>query len=144
VAIRVFTTWQNANLTWINANSFWDGGRLTRDIRDNIVAVSSLDNSKIYLVNAPEQVTAPYIVINQISGPRNYTLDGYDYTRMSRVQVDIYAKSYPTAKSEANNVYDLQITNSFKAVEIENEFDEYDDTLQLFRVSIDFIVYKED
>lgn len=114
------------------------------DFRDDVIAASTLTGSKVFFANIPESVEKPYIAIFRVSGPRGYTLDGHDGTSNTRMQVDIYADDYPTAKTEASKVYDVQDTNSFKAVEIINEFDEYDDTLGTYRVSIDFLIYEEE
>ena len=109
-----------------------------------ILAKAKLATSitNVFLSQAPQITTKPYITINKVSAPRGETHEGRDGTVVARFQLDIYGDSYQQVKLLAGLAYSLceQTDTSIASIELENEFDDYETDTKLFRVVLDFIV----
>lgn len=94
------------------------------------------------LVKLPESAGYPYVVVSKVSSPRGSNLDGLDGTAITLFQVDVYGKSYESAKNLAIQLYGIcNIANSSVShIDIANEFDGYEKETKLFKTVIDFRV----
>ncbi len=114
------------------------------DFRNKVVELSTLLNAKVYFVTPPEGTELPYITCKRVSGPRDSTMDGPDGTQISRFQVSVFSDNYPECKTLAAEQYLLQSSGIAKKITIDNEFDDYDDSVNSFTTIIDFMIYKEE
>lgn len=77
-------------------------------LRGRIVAapaVSTSLGSRLYPVNkVPQNAAKPYAYYQVISDPRPEHLKGYDSARQSRIQIDIVADDYATARAIGENI----------------------------------------
>ena len=60
--------------------------------------LTALVGTKIYYVNAPQDVEAPYIVFSKVSEVRGVSLDGTGGAVNARVQFSIFADTYYETK----------------------------------------------
>lgn len=87
---------------------------------------------RIYLLNAPQDAALPYIVIQQISGVRDHTMDGPTGYVDARYQITCWAKTYGAAKRLFEAVrkffdgYHATVLNrKIQYVQFENEMDTF-------------------
>lgn len=59
---------------------------------------------KVYLGIVPQGKKLPYIRMSTISDPRPEHLGGYDESRITRVQVDVFSRSYAEARSISESI----------------------------------------
>lgn len=107
-------------------------------------AVASLATglTAVGLNTVPKDTALPYAVVHRISGTRSATHGGPDGMVTSRLQVDVLAADYYTAKIEASKIYDLQVTpmTDVAKVVLENEIDFDESDVNQYRVTLDFII----
>jgi len=117
------------------------------ELRDQIIAGVETVESRVYPVVLPKDAVFPAIRYNRISTIRGYTLNGRDCFPAARFQVDVFADKYTTVQA-AWGLLRIAL-DGFSSVEIEyitldNETEDFDDELKLYRVIGDFVVqYKE-
>ncbi len=118
--------------------------------------LSGVAGGRRYWVRAPQSLsTRPYIVLNRVSGNRDYSMTGATGYVQSRVQADVYADSYGSAQTTVRAVRDAvsgfvgtiggtQI--QFITVESERDLPAEDagDITHLFRISIDLMVHHDE
>lgn len=63
--------------------------------------VTAVGHSQVYWTVVPQGKQRPYIRMQTISDPRPQHLEGYQHSRTTRVQVDVFADSYGAARSAA-------------------------------------------
>lgn len=112
------------------------------------VPVVGVFGKRVRLGRAPQKDAVPYAVLQVIDINRGYTFKGADGLVRSRVQIDIYAEKYSTAKEAARIVEALlsgHKDNFFRAIFLEDHRDlpaaDAGNVNTLFRVSLDIIVY---
>lgn len=66
-------------------------------LRSRIVA--ALSHSRVYWTLVPQGAEWPYVRMQTISDPRPEHLGGYDRSRTTRVQVDVFAEKYSEARA---------------------------------------------
>ena len=95
----------------------------------------------------PQGAAKPYIVLNGISETRALTMQGPDGITQTRVQIDVYAPTYATAKGAARAVIGLlngYRNGGFRLIEHAGSRDSREggtnEADRLFRVGLDFIV----
>jgi hypothetical protein len=63
--------------------------------------LANVAGGRRHWVRAPQNVTKPFIVLNRVSGGRDYHMQGPSGFVTSRVQCDIYGETYTSAKTTA-------------------------------------------
>jgi hypothetical protein len=97
---------------------------------------------------APQGVALPYVVMQRISGIRDYVTSGPSGYVQSRVQFDVYAEKYDAAKAVARALVAALSGHSggtIQGVFIDSERDlpasDTGEVSHLFRVSIDAAIH---
>lgn len=118
------------------------------DVREKLLAnaaVVALIGDRIYANVAPQGAAVPRVVFTVISNIPENSFTGTAETRITsaRLQLDCYAKRYDAAHELADAV-DLVVANlgltDLSALR-EDARDLYENETQLYRVSIDYIVW---
>lgn len=110
------------------------------------VPVNGIVSERVYPQVMPQGAALPAIVLTVVSDVPENTFDGTAADRLSarRLQVDCYAKSYLAAQNLAAAVD--QALSSLQAhdlsAERDNARDLYDDPTEIYRVSMDFTVWR--
>jgi len=117
-----------------------------------LLANTALCGSRVHWMVNPQSVsTFPFMNLSVISSPREYNMAGpEDYTK-SRVQIDVWAEKYSTAKTAAREIitalsgYKGTVSGvSFQGVFIDGERDLTGEKAgaeaQLYGVSVDIII----
>ena len=109
---------------------------------------SSDDTKRLYPVIAPQNVTAPYIVVFKVDGPRDHSHEGSSHLANPRFQLSIYSTTYAEAKAIAAAVQAVLegYTGTMggaggvdvNGVFYENETDLYEEETKLFHVAVDY------
>lgn len=110
--------------------------------------VTALVSTRINWSRRPQGEALPAIVLHRIDGQPDYHHAGRSGLVQSRVQVDIWAASYGSAKAIARAVETAitaqtftQGATRFDVILIADERDStFDETTPLFRTSLDLIV----
>jgi hypothetical protein len=114
-------------------------------------ALAALTGPRVYWVRKPQTVAGrPYVVLQRIDGVPFYHMQGAsDYTA-SRVQADVYAETYTTAKKTARALIAAISGHSggmFQGVFVDAERDlsasDAGEVTPLFRVSVDLIIHHQ-
>lgn len=93
---------------------------------------------RIYPVKLPQQVEFPCISYQRIAGGQVSGLDGYLTLENPTIQIDVWSSTYLAGKTLADNVHAvLDGTTTFRSVLV-NDNDLYDDSVEVFRVTMDF------
>lgn len=66
--------------------------------------VTAAGHSRVYWTLAPQGAVRPYVRMQTVSDPRPEHLKGYDGSRVTRVQVDVFADSYGAARDLAESI----------------------------------------
>jgi hypothetical protein len=109
--------------------------------------------ARIYHVRLDQDVVEPSVVFVKVSETGDYHLAGDSGLGLLRMQIDAWAQKSDQATELANAVYD-RLTGARTRVELggadyvdlrgvflANGRDDYDDVVQLFRTSRDFIIW---
>ena len=110
--------------------------------------VTAIVGQKVYWGITPQGTVLPYVRLNTISDPRPEHLQGYDGSRITRVQADCFAGSYATARALAEAVIAAVAdpatvgTVRFGRTKAEGPRDLGEDTASgfVFRASVDLLV----
>lgn len=119
--------------------------------------LASVASGRRYWGRAPQGINAdvgPYIVLTRVDGIRNYVMAGPANYVASRVQADVYGKTYTASKQTARAVVSalsgVSVTSTVAVIQgifIDSERDftaaDAGEVSQLFRTSIDIIVHHE-
>lgn len=117
--------------------------------------LAGVASGRRYWGRAPQTINAdagPYIVMNRIDGVRNYVMSGASGYVASRVQIDVYGKTYTATKAAARTVMDtlsghssVSTAATIQGIFIDSERDlpaaDAGDVRNLFRTSVDIIVH---
>lgn len=116
-------------------------------------ALAALVGTRIYPLQAPQNAAAPFITYQRISAPRLRSLAGGSGQANPRIQIDVYAASYASAKAAATQVR-LALDNlvgtvagvKIHACSLENDRDLIDTSADpdLYRVSHDFTIWHDE
>lgn len=111
--------------------------------------VTALVSTRINWSRRPQGSALPAIVLHVIDGEPDVTHGGRSGLRMNRVQADIWASSYGSAKAVARALEDAitaqtftQGATRFDAILIDSERDDTSDEsgTPLFRTSLDLMI----
>ena len=105
--------------------------------------LAPLVSGRCYPLNAPDPVAKPYIVYSVVSDVTENTLDGDSGMSNTRVQVDVYGKSYGEAKGlagKAGTVKTAMAGAAFSNIHLASR-DLYENDTQLYHVAMDFSVW---
>jgi hypothetical protein len=109
--------------------------------------LAGVASGRRFWVRAPQSAARPFLVLNRVSGVRDYTYQGPSGFVQSRVQVDVYADTYPAAKATARAVRDAlsgHSGGSIQGIFYDNERDlpaaDAGEATHLFRTSLDFTI----
>lgn len=111
-------------------------------------ALASVAGGRVYWGRAEQGAAFPYVVLNRITGIRDYHTRGPSGYVQSRVQVDCYAETYLAAKGAARSV--SAIMNGYSGGDIQGVFIDSERDLPaenagpadyLFRVSLDLMIH---
>lgn len=118
---------------------------MEEDLNTLMVSIAA---GKLYWVRAPQKTARPYVILNVIDKPRGYTMKRQDGLTQSRVQADVYADSYSSAKAVARSIDTLLSGyrgGKFQGVFVDSERDLPAETAgsvtPLFRVSLDLMIH---
>lgn len=101
---------------------------------------STLAGDKVYPVVAPDAPVPPYIVYFVVASNAENVMSGDSGLVNTRVQVDVYARSYGDARAIALQIDQLMAAWSVQNVSLLSQ-DGYEDDVKLFRVTTDFSVW---
>lgn len=109
--------------------------------------LANIAGGRRYWVRAPQNATKPFIVLNRVSGVRDYHMQGPSGFVSSRVQCDIYASTYTSAKTTARALVGAVSGHrgpNIQGVFVDSERDlpaaDAGEVSNLFRISIDLNV----
>lgn len=109
--------------------------------------ITDVVGDKIYYTRAAQNVAAPYVVINQISGVGIPTKSGPSTLDKNRVQIDVYSLDAKTVVDLAETIrqaieyYQGDVGGVYlDGIVWDSEETEYDEELDLFRVRVDYFV----
>jgi hypothetical protein len=104
-----------------------------------------------FWVRAPQSTALPYIVMQRISGIRDYVTTGPSGYVQSRVQFDVYAATYGTARATARALVAALSGHSggtIQGIFIDSERDlpasDTGEVSHLYRVSIDAQIHHQE
>lgn len=107
-------------------------------LTDIKTAVGALVSGRCYPINAPEKPAAPYAVYFQVANAPEVTLENTVPIENTRVQVDVYAKTYAEAQSLAAQVRTAMM--GLTAVPLLS-VDLFEQEVKLYRVAQDFSIW---
>lgn len=107
-------------------------------LTDIKTAVGALVAGRCYPLIAPEKPVAPYAVYFQVANAPEVTMETTVPVENSRIQVDIYAKTYAEAQSLAESTRDAMMT--LGAVPLLS-VDLFEQEVKLYRVAQDFSIW---
>lgn len=128
----------------------WSDGDTTMAVLRACLAadatVTALVGTRIYPLVMPQDATRPAIVLTVVSEVPENSFDGTAETRLtaSRVQVDCYAATYLEAHEVATAVDNVlaNLRRPDLSAERDSMTDDWDDEVQVHRVSMDFSVWR--
>lgn len=100
--------------------------------------ITSLVNTRIYPVKAPQNAIYPHLIYTRISGGQANTLDGYADFENPRIQIDTYSTGYLECKNLSSSVHSVMNgATAFKSILV-SDGDLYEDEVDAYRVTMDF------
>ena len=102
-------------------------------------ALAGLASGGAWNLRAAQNTVAPYIVWQRVIQATNNSTSGASNLQNTRVQIDVYAKDYPTADSVATSI-ESSIAAAFNSVKL-SEQDFFEDDTKLYRISQDFSLW---
>lgn len=111
--------------------------------------LTALVGDRVHWLRLPQDVDVkPYVNLQRVSGPRDYTMRGPSGYAVGRVQIDAWGLTYGSAKGAANAVITALSgyrSNSIQGVFVESERDDTGDDAggvnRLFRTSVDVMIH---
>jgi hypothetical protein len=110
--------------------------------------LASIAGGRRYWVRAPVAAQLPFVVLQRVTGMPNYNMQGASGYVFSRIQIDVYATSYSSAKTTAaavKTVLSGYSDSSIQAIFIDSERDlpaaDVGEVTDLFRTSIDITIH---
>lgn len=114
----------------------------------NAPTISTLAGNRVYWTERRQGSAFPVVVLNRISGGRDYNMDGPSGLVQSRVQADCWALTYSDAVILSRAV--RGVLSGYRAGDTQGSFieserqsveKEADGAERYFRVSLDFIIW---
>lgn len=105
--------------------------------------VTAAVGNRVYWVQRPQASEVPAIVLTRIGGLRDYHTQGPSGLISSRVQADVFAKTYGAAKAASRALIACLSGHKggrFQGAFVDGERDFYEGDQALHRVSIDFLI----
>jgi hypothetical protein len=120
--------------------------------------LASVASGRRYWGRAPQSISAdtgPYLVLSRVDGVRDYQMSGASGYVSSRVQIDVYGKTYTATKTAARAAVAAlsgqSLTSTAGVVQgifVDSERDlpaaDAGEVTSLFRTSVDIIVHHEE
>jgi len=103
-------------------------------------ALQSLVSGRVYPQVAPDKPTAPYIVYARVASSPENTLSSGQPIQQTRLQVDIFDKTYAGAIALAEQVIAAMTGATVNAIQI-LEMDQYEPDVKLHRVVHDYSIW---
>jgi len=110
--------------------------------------VTALVAQRVYAMKMPQNPTYPLITYFRVSGPRVESMQGASGLASPRFQIDIWAKTYAETKAIARAVqlalegYRATVgTVPVQGILFDSDRDLYESTPELYRVSMDFVIW---
>ena len=110
--------------------------------------LASIAGGRRYWTRAPQDAPRPFAVMTRISGERDYHYKGASGYIASRVQIDVYADHWTTAKATAAAVISTLSgyrSSTIQAIFIDSQRDlpatDAGEAAHLFRSSVDIIIH---
>lgn len=107
-------------------------------LTDIKTAIGALVSGRCYPLIAPEKPVAPYAVYFQVANAPEVTMETTVPVENTRVQVDVYAKTYAEAQSLADAARSAML--NLGAVPLLS-VDLYEQEVKLYRVAQDFSIW---
>lgn len=102
--------------------------------------LAPLVSGKSFPQLAAQDIAPPYIVYQRVVSLTNNNLQGPSDLQNTRMQIDVYAKTYGAAQGLAADVRTAMQAASFTNVEL-SEQDFYELEARLHRVSLDYSIW---
>jgi hypothetical protein len=117
-------------------------------ILKNDADVAALVNTRIYPMKLPQGWTLPAITYQRISGDRAAKYAGASGRARPRFQIDCWASDYDGVKDLADKVRkcldgykgDINTENNVGGIHLEGDRDIWEDNIDVFRVTMDFVI----
>lgn len=113
------------------------------ELRDQINREIPELSGRVYPMKLPQNATFPAVRYNRISAVRGYTMNGPDCLPAARFQIDTFDRTWDDVRVTWDKIrksLDGFSGGIIQDIMLDNETDDYDDELQLFRVIGDFVV----
>lgn len=95
---------------------------------------------RIYPNTAPDQPQTPYAVYSRVANPPETCLDGAQPIQNTRLQIDIYDKTYNGVQTSAQAVINIMTGAPINAVQLMDQ-DQWEADVKLHRVIHDYSVW---
>ncbi len=107
-----------------------------------VTLLSGVAGGRVYPLVAPQPATTPYVIYQRVASSVENVLagNGSPPINNTRLQIDIYAKTYAESQSVADSVESAMLGWSERNVQL-SSLDLYEDDVKLFRVLMDFSVW---
>lgn len=112
-------------------------------IQEQLVALLSGNTdagTEVHPMTAPDGTVPPYITYQRITADEEPVLSGSSGLTNTRVQIDIYARTYAQVQTIAAQVDALFAAWSVQNVSLPAQ-DLYEDAVKLFRISADYSIW---
>lgn len=96
--------------------------------------LKDLVNNRVYPLLMPEKATFPCIIYQRVSTFDTQTIEGTQSLDLARVQVTIFAKSYPQSVALCEEVKTAMSGKALQLMHIED----YENDTQLFSQKLDY------
>ena len=113
--------------------------------------LTALIDKRVYYMRMPQKHRLPAIVYQKISGPKLYSHDGEAGLAYPRIQFSCMADDPDEATSVAAQLQaalsaytDSGLTTPIEASFILNEFDDYEQDTDIYRVLVDYRIWHGD
>lgn len=107
--------------------------------------IGAIADDRIYPDRLPNTPVLPALVWQQISGVRVYHLSGPSGRAEPRYQIDCWGSTKTQAKALSAAVrsslsgFNGKLTTVRAVIKLDNERDDYDETIKAYRVILDFL-----
>lgn len=89
-----------------------------------------------------ELAAVPYVVFMRVVSTTNNTLSGPSDLQNTRVQIDVFDRTYSSAAALADQIASAMATTFPTCIQI-STFDQYEPAVKAYRVSADFSVWSK-
>jgi hypothetical protein len=103
-------------------------------------ALAPLVSGRVYPNTAPDKPTTPYIVYTRVASTPENTLDDGQSIQQTRLQIDIYDKTYAGVQALAQLVEAALTVAPIGAIQLLDQ-DQYEPEVKLHRVIHDYSIW---